>query len=286
MSEPRIDVEKVAEALRELGIRAGDMVGLHSRVPSLGRIIVEIFKRGGDKAVEQAANDIIDAFVAAVGPSQGTVCVPTFSYCFVGREGSGAFNPDTSPSHVGMLTGVFLHRPDSVRSLHPTHSVAAIGARAEELVRGHENVPALGEDSPFHRLAQWGGWLCYFGTNGNTLSLLHVAEAVARVPYLKVFRYEYCGWKNAALIERSDGKVEEVPLEQTPGCSKHFHRFDPLAEKAGIMRTTQIYGSRVVLFKAKDALNLAVEKLREDPGCLLCPKGECQACDAAWAAME
>jgi len=286
MSEARIDVEKVTSALRELGIRAGDMVALHSRVPSLGRIIIEIFKRGGNGAVEQAANDIIDAFLAAVDPRQGALCVPTFSYCFVGREGTGAFNPGTSPSHVGMLTEVFLHRPDSVRSLHPTHSVAAIGARAEELVRGHENVPALGEESPFHRLAQWGGWICYFGTNGNTLSLLHVAEAVARVPYLNAFRYEYYGWKNIALIERSDSRMEEVPLTKTPGCSKHFHKFDPLAEEAGIMRKTQIYGSKVVLFKAKEALKLAVEKLRADPGYLLCPKGECKACDAAWAVMK
>ena len=285
MKESRIDVEMVAAAVRGLGALPGGMIGLHSSVPSLGRVVVNIFKQGGDKAVDRVVNDLIDGFLAAVDPNLGTLCVPTFSYCFAGREGSEAYNPKTTPSQTGMLTDIFFRRPDAVRSLQPTHSVAAIGARAEELVRDHEKMPALGIDTPFHRLAQWGGWICYLGTNGNTLSLLHVAEAVAEVPYLSVFRYEHLGWRNVAQVQRPDGTTEEYPLKQTPGCSEHFHRFDALADEAGIMRRTKIYRSKVVLFKAMDALNLAVEKLRAEPGYFLCPKGECQACDVAWAAL-
>ena len=184
-----------------------------------------------------------------------------------------------------MLTDLFFRRPDAVRSLHPTHSVAAIGARAEELVDGHENVPALGVDSPFHKLARWGGWICYLGTNGETLSLLHVAEAIADVPYIDVFRYKHAGWRNVAVIRRADGSIEERPLVKTPGCSAQFHRFDVLADEADITRRTRIYKSQVVLFKAIDALNVAVEKLRRTPEFFLCPKGLCQVCDAAWSVM-
>jgi len=285
MTDLRVDVHRVADALSELGVGAGDLVALHSRVPALGRIVVDIFKQGGEPAVERAANDIVEGFLAAVGPKRGALCVPTFTYCFAGPEDATPYNPATTPSKVGMLTDLFFRRPDAVRSLSPTHSVAAIGARAEELVRDHNVSSPLGPGTPFHRLAEWGGWICYLGTNGNTLSLLHVAEAIAGVPYVDVFRYSHVGWRSAALIERPDGSVEEVPVAQAPGCSKHFHRFDALAEEAGIMRESRIYNARVVLFRAMDALEIAVEKLREAPGFFLCPQGECQTCDAAWEAL-
>ena len=213
MNGPLIEVERVAGPLRDLGLQAGDAIGLHSNVPSLGRIMVQAFKAGGDSAVERAVNDVVDGFVAVVDRDSGTLCVPTFSYCFLGREGAGAYDPKTTPSRVGMLTDLFFRRPDAVRSLHPTHSVAAIGARAEELVAGHENLPALGVDSPFHRLAQWNGWICYLGTNGNTLSLLHVAEAIAEVPYLDVFRYEHVAWKNIALIHSKNFNVQFLDMK-------------------------------------------------------------------------
>jgi len=277
-----IDPEMVAGPLRSLGVQAGDIIGLHSDLRSLGRIVVQIFKHGGQAAVEKAVNDVIDGFLAAVDPARGTLCVPTFSYCFAGPSDAVPFNPLTTGSKVGTLTDVFFRRSDAVRSLSPTHSVAAIGARSSDLVRDHDARNPLGTGTPFHRLAEWGGWVCYLGTNGNTLSLLHVAEAIAEVPYLAEFRYAYLGWRKACLLQRPDGTVEEIPMTVVPGCSKHFHRFDALAEEAGIVRRTRIYGSKVALFKAADALDVAVGRLRDDPGFLLCPKGTCQACDVAW----
>ena len=286
MTAPRVDPAVVAESLREIGVRAGDTVGLHSDMPSLGRIMVQVLKHGGREGLEQAVNDTIDGFLAAVDPEQGTLCVPTFTFCFSGPEDPVAFDPEVTPSKVGILTNVFFRRPDAVRSLSATHSVAAIGARSDELVRDHDCSSPLGPGTPFHRLAEWGGWICYLGTNGNTLSLLHVAEAIAPVPYATTFRYAYLGWRAACLTLGSGGEVKEIPMAGVPGCSEHFHRFDTLAEEAGIVRKGKIYRSKVVLFRAVDALELAVEKLRAEPGFLLCPKGTCQACDAAWPSIS
>ena len=42
MTAPRVDPAVVAESLREIGVRAGDTVGLHSDMPSLGRIMVQV----------------------------------------------------------------------------------------------------------------------------------------------------------------------------------------------------------------------------------------------------
>ena len=285
MSEHGIDVELVAGPLRELGVKAGDALALHSSVPSLGKIMVQVFKQGGGVAVEQAVNKIIDGFLNAVNPNEGTLCVPTFSYCYAGPKDAIPFDPEVTPSKVGMLSDIFFRRRDAIRSQSPTHSVAAIGTRAEELIRNHDCASPLDAGTPFHRLAEWDGWICYLGTNGNTLSLLHVAEAIAEVPYMATLRYAYLGWRKACLIRRPDGILKELPMTTVPGCSEHFHRFDTLANDAGITRTTRIYQSKVVLFKAMDALELTVQKLRKEPDFFLCPKGTCKACDAAWAVV-
>jgi len=280
MESGRLDKRVVAKGLAELGVRPGDMIGLHSRIPALGRVAIDLVKQGQD-VLRRGVHDVIDGFLEAIGP-EGLLMVPTFSYCFVGRPNTPPWNPETSPSHVGLLTDELRRRADAVRSNNPTHSVACIGRDAEEIARDHENRTPLGADSPFHRLAQRGGWICYLGTTATTLSLLHVAEVVARVPYVKVFNWGHLGWESAARVEEDDGTVDIVPIEECPGCSKNFGKFDIEAEKEGICRRGRIYNAKTVFFRASDAIDLAVDRIRSEPGFFLCKRGACPTCDIRW----
>ncbi len=280
-----IDIEMIVSELRAFGIRRGDMIGLHSSVLSLGRVMIDSQKKGGEDAVKKAVHDIIDAFVDAVSADEGLLMVPTFSYNFAGPKNAKVYHPRKTASGVGLLTDLFFRRPDAHRSLHPTHSVAAIGSSAEQFVKDHEKKTPLGIDSPFHRLAKRDGWICYLGTNSMTLSLLHVAEVLAKVPYLDVSPWGFRGQIEAALVEEDDGSVVEVPLRENPGCSLSFNKFDDLLAGAKTARFGKIYSSNVTIFKASEALELAVKKLQQDPFWLLCPKGSCQACDVRWQAV-
>ncbi|MFW5866632.1 MAG: AAC(3) family N-acetyltransferase, partial [Armatimonadota bacterium] len=117
--------EDVTRAAREIGITPGDTLFFHSSLSSMGHVI------GGPDAV-------IDGFLDAVGP-EGTVAAPTLCD-WEAHEQHLVFerwDPTTSPSFVGAITERFRQRPDAIRSDHATHSVAAIGARAEELTAGH-----------------------------------------------------------------------------------------------------------------------------------------------------
>ena len=277
-----VDKKMIVSVLRDLGVQPGDKMGLHSSVPSLGRVMINAQKKEGNAGVEKAVNDVIDGFLDAVDRQKGLLMVPTFSYCFVGHKDARAYHPDKTPTRVGMLTDVFRQRNDAVRSLHPTHSVGVIGYGAKEIIKDHEKKTPIGADSPFHRLALQDGWICYLGTNSKTLSLLHLAEVLADVPYSNVMCYKSFGWKEAALVEKDDGSTIEVPLRENPGCSEGFGKFDELMEEAGIAEKSKIYISKVRLFKAKDSLQLAVDKLKEDPFFLLCPKGKCPYCDVRW----
>lgn len=59
---------------------------------------------------------------------------PTHTWKDVVGDGS-RFYVETSPSGLGILPEPFRKREDVIRCYHPTHSVAAIGMGAKELVR-------------------------------------------------------------------------------------------------------------------------------------------------------
>ena len=148
-----VDRKIIADGLRDLGLKTGDIVLLHSSLLSLGHV------EGGPAAV-------IDAFLEVVGP-EGTLLVPVF----------GA---------LGILTEELKHRPGVVVSPSPVGTLAALGKDAEELCRDHWKAEtAHGEDTPFTRLAAKGGYVCLMGVDQDRNTTLHSIEALLRLPYLR-----------------------------------------------------------------------------------------------------
>jgi len=113
--------DRITRDLRALGVRESGTLLVHSSLSSLG------FVRGGPKAV-------IEALRAAIGP-QGTLVLPTHSWERSGR-GDFTFDIRTTPSCVGAISETFRTMGGVTRSLHPTHSVAAIGPLSASLFRG------------------------------------------------------------------------------------------------------------------------------------------------------
>ena len=95
--------------------------------------------------VEGGAEAVVDAFLDVLA-AEGLLAVPTLTATFA----AGcmypdlvvyAFDPKETPSRVGAITEALRRRPNAFRSAHPTHSLAAIGRRAKELVQGHAETP-------------------------------------------------------------------------------------------------------------------------------------------------
>jgi aminoglycoside 3-N-acetyltransferase len=166
--------EDFTGAAREIGIEAGDTLFFHSSLSSMGNVV------GGPDAV-------IDGFLDAVGDA-GTVAVPTLCN-WVAEEQHlvfGRWDPANSPSFVGAITERFRMRPDAVRSDHATHSVAAIGARAEELTEDHGSggprpspfsETAFAHESPWQRLVDWNAAYCFIGVTFRVCTMVHFVEA-------------------------------------------------------------------------------------------------------------
>lgn len=269
-----IEAEKVRDCLRSLGIEKGEMICVHSSIRDLNASRM----RPDDIKAQAAA--LIEGLKLAVG-EEGTIAMPTFAYCFVGNPRGGVYHPDKSKSRTGFLTDTFRKQPGAVRSLQPTHSVAAWGRRAKELVEGHENVQPLGIDSPLHRLARWGGKVVFMGTDFGTCSLIHVAETVAGAPYIKTFRFESAGWKPSALWEAEDGSTQTVSIAEVPGCSKNFDAIRGAMEARSALRTAPLGDDTATAFLGGDLIDAVCEELGKDPFLLLCAPGTCPYCDAA-----
>ena len=145
--------QEIIAGLREMGLKNGDKVLLHSSLFSLGKV------EGGPDAA-------IDAFLEVLG-SEGTLLVPVF----------GA---------LGIITETLKKRPDAVISSAPVGTLAAIGKDAELLCKDHWKADtAHGENTPFTRLIDMDGYVCLMGCDQDRNTSLHGVEALLQLPYLK-----------------------------------------------------------------------------------------------------
>lgn len=241
--------QDIVNALRELGLAPGDTVVVHSSLSSFGE-------------VEGGADAVVDALLEALG-DKGTLLAPTFNF------EPGVFDHATTPSIVGKITEAVRARPDAMRSKNPTHSVTGIGPLAEAIIEDHERVDPFARGSALWKAIQVGGKILQLGVTHTTNSTIHVAEEIAKVPYLE--RQRYVG------IKQSDGSVIYKWIRR-PGCSQGFNAIDELLCERDAIREVMIGSCKARLMSARALVDAAVEMLKADPTSLLCSKPECGIC--------
>ena len=126
------------EDLIRLGIDVNDILFVHSSFKSIGN-------------VSSGASSIIKALDDSVGPN-GLILMPSFN--LVDRKvRADLWEINETPSTTGWLTEYFRNLPETWRSDHYSHSVAARGQNAQTFVSEHKN--NHGFDSPWD-LEPWG----------------------------------------------------------------------------------------------------------------------------------
>ncbi|MBU9719894.1 MULTISPECIES: AAC(3) family N-acetyltransferase [Bacillaceae] len=127
--------ESLMEQLEAMDINREGTVLVHSSYKSIGE-------------VENRAETVLDAFSEYM--KDGLLVFPTHTWSFINQK-NPKFDVEESPSCVGILPELFRKRPGVVRSLHPTHSVAALGKDAVPFTSGDEKC-----DTPCARESAWG----------------------------------------------------------------------------------------------------------------------------------
>ncbi len=115
--------DDLKKALAGMGLKNNEAIMIHSSMKAIGE-------------VEGGADTVVDALMEYF--KDGLLMVPTHTWAQMSVE-HNIFDPDKEPSCVGIITNILRKREGVVRSLHPTHSIAAYGASAWEYIEGEEN---------------------------------------------------------------------------------------------------------------------------------------------------
>lgn len=245
--------ELVAD-LGRLGVPRGATVLVHSSLSRLGH-------------VEGGAEAVIDALLEAVGPA-GTVLFPTLT----GTERDGPDCPPvidvrSTPCWTGRIPETARQRPGAVRSLHPTHSIAALGAAAERFAAGHETgASPCDAHSPYHRLIEESGFILLLGgvTQGSNTTL-HCLEELAGVPY------HLQPESTDGIVIDAEGRRHVVRNRlHLWGWERDFGRIEGPLREVGALRIGPVGRSTSRLIPARALADTILPILRADSLWLLC----------------
>jgi aminoglycoside 3-N-acetyltransferase len=259
---PEFTREQLVADLRALGVPEGKPLVVHSLLSSLGYVV------GGAVAV-------LDSLQEVIGEA-GTLVMPTFT------RPTELFLPDYTPCAEDLLPEFLRFRSGALRSIHPTHSIAALGKDAAAIIEGHRKSPAAaGADSPLHRAARKGGWVLLLGVGHERNTTVHVAEALAEVPYRSLpYSAEFDRPFRTLL---PDGTLLNFEPGGAPGCSRHFETIQPALEAAGKVKMGRVGPASCRLMKAEDVIDVVRAVLEKDATALLCRQTSCPFCHRARA---
>ena len=213
--------------------------------------------------VEGGADTFIDGLLDAVG-TQGLAAVPTHTWGTV-RAKSPVFHHRLHPSIVGRISEVFRRRADAHRSLHPTHSVAAIGAGAAEFVAGHCQTTPCDRDSPYGRLVAARGGVLFVGVDLSCWTLVHAFEEWAPVPWV------FDRWEQLYTV-CDGGRVISVPSRRhtsDPKCERDYPALEPLLRQHGLIRYGSLGAATLRWVDAAGAAGLLVPLMCRRPDLVL-----------------
>ncbi len=242
-----LTMQDILARLRSLGVRTGDILGVHSSLSSLGYVV------GG-------AQSVLEALFAAVG-EEGTLVMSTYplgpplpltesdqSKGITWKVRRISFDDLSTRTGMGAISDAFRRHPQVVRWYHPLHSVSAWGFHAQRYCQG------------FRPMAEAGGKILLLGVEMDRCSALHIAEEIVPLPadIQKAMRWE---------VPRELLKLYP-PDQWLVGCQGAWGDFlivQAEAEKLGMIKTAQIGSATARLFSAQPMIDLYAQLLRSDP---------------------
>jgi len=221
--------------LKSMGINNGDILMVHSSLSSMGY-------------VDGGPGTIVDSLFDIVGDT-GTILMPVYPifgdwWEFI--QSDPIFDPLNSPSSLGKITDTFWRYPGVKRSLHPTHSVAAIGPSAEYLISDHEkSITPCGNPSPFLKLIELKGRILHLGSPFWSTSSFHVVEDLIddypiNVYYPEEFKMRVLdpiiGEKHVR-VKIHDPEIAQYRIDKNKKIENEIYDY---CRKKGIVQTSQV----------------------------------------------
>lgn len=247
---PKLHASDFQRGLEVLQVPKDKPVLVHSSLSAFG------FVPGGPQTMLDGIQNYLHPKV--------TIVLPTHSWNLVSR-GLRTFDANSTPSCVGSVTQWFRQQPGVVRSLHPTHSIAAIGRGAEELASGHDQCDTpCGSGTPYHKLLSSSGTILLLGAPLDSNTCYHTLEALAGVDYL--LQNEPTQFDITDTHGRSFSRA--FRLHQA-GIRRDLGSLYRNLQKSGGMSVSQVGGAKVTAINGQVLLKVGMDLLENNPLALL-----------------
>jgi len=243
-----ISKEQLIDDLKELGIHAGDHVLVHASLSQIGQ-------------VDGGAPSVIEALLTVL-TEQGTLLMPSFQNGsqFELLSAGVCFDLRNSPSELGLISETFRKMSTVKRSLNPTHCVAAMGAKADEILSDHQLCKvSTGYGSPYEKNALCGGKILLLGVDHTANTTLHFVENTNGAPTLGTRLF------TAEVIDDLGHKHAVEMLSHRPGLKRCYTTVEPLLLAAGLQTNGKIGDADCRLINASGIIEIVGKKIQANP---------------------
>lgn len=257
-------MNQFAKFLRDEGLRSGQHVLMHSSFRKIRSCFPGI-------SIEDIIHDVMN-----IVTDQGSLIMPAFTYCFKRTDGQhDIFDHANSVSKVGAVSEVFRLAPGVTRTASPTHSFALWGAVQGEIHPDNSPESPLGKNSVMDWLnTKSDARILLLGVNFLSMSFCHYIEVMTPVPWADVSPWDYLNVGKVGLSVHG-----EQPLKELPGCSQSFINFENYLLRQGVIRSFHHPEMPGYFITVRRLYESGIDFFRKQPEQLLCPEGQCEACD-------
>ena len=230
---------QLARELAALGVRRGTVALVHCRMSALGTVI------GGAETVVRALLDAVGpdgTLVAYLGwedapPDDLDALAPSDRELVLAEQ--PVYDPAIGRARRdhGRLAEVLRTWPGAVHSGHPEAGVAAVGREAAAVALSHPLDDAYGPGTPYARVVEHGGQVVLLGAPLETVTLVHHAEAIARVDAKRLTAWQ-CpvlvdGRREGRTLHDIDTSAGALPYERLTGGVDYVEYFARAALERG-----------------------------------------------------
>lgn len=235
----KISKQELEDKINSLNIDSDVM--LHTSMMNVGRF------QGGVKFVTETIINKVDI-------SKHTLLVSALPFRGSFKnylEEKPVFDVKRSPIAMGAINERIAEMPNAQRSIHPTHSVVAIGKNADKYVYEHHlDKTPFGPHSPYYKLLENRGKLLLLGAKLNNLTFVHIIEDMLG----DTFPYKYYETKRY-LIDCIDENGSVIKVE-TPchnvrlGTRRNLNVFYGRLVEEKIIKPIPLGDSEIILLDA------------------------------------
>lgn len=243
-------LENLQTQLQEMKIDPKGTLLVHSSMKAIGR-------------TEGGAETVLDALCQYM--REGLLIFPTHTWRQM-NENYTVFDVRKEPSCVGLLSNLFLCREQVIRSLHPTHSVAAAGKDAAAYTAGEENTR-----TPCPRNGCWGklydrnASILFIGCSLKSNTYLHGVEEWENIPNRLARTPQVFTVIDSRGLRHTVPQYRHHTSDPAAEPSQHYDKMEPVFLREGALRYGRFGDARCILCSAVKMADITASYLRQNP---------------------